>query len=134
MKFWSFLRALLLVALLATEASAYAKPGACSGQCWSHDPSVIRRDGDGVYFRFETGSLIRNWKASALTGPWVHQGAAVPKESVFNLTGNDDLWTDHGATGVASDSCKPYNAIDGNLIADQSGNYCLNFGSFWGDI
>lgn len=43
-------------------------------------------------------------------------------------------WTDHGSTGVTSDSSKTYNAIDGNLISDTSGNYYLNFGSFWGDI
>lgn len=43
-------------------------------------------------------------------------------------------WTDHGATGIKSDSSKTYNAIDANLIADQSGNYYMNFGSFWGDI
>lgn len=42
-------------------------------------------------------------------------------------------WTDRGATGVASDSSKPYNAIDGNLI-NVSGTYYLNFGSFWHDI
>jgi arabinan endo-1,5-alpha-L-arabinosidase len=42
-------------------------------------------------------------------------------------------WTDHGATGVASDSSKPYNAIDGNLI-NVNGAYYLNFGSFWHDI
>jgi arabinan endo-1,5-alpha-L-arabinosidase len=42
-------------------------------------------------------------------------------------------WTDHGATGVASDSSKPYNAIDPNLI-NVNGAYYLNFGSFWHDI
>lgn len=42
-------------------------------------------------------------------------------------------WTDLGATGIASSSSKPYNAIDPNLIAVGS-NYYLNFGSFWHDI
>src|ERR1700709_1985731 len=42
-------------------------------------------------------------------------------------------WTDHGSTGIASDSSKPYNAIDPNLI-NVSGTYYLNFGSFWHDI
>jgi arabinan endo-1,5-alpha-L-arabinosidase len=42
-------------------------------------------------------------------------------------------WTDHGSTGVASSSSKPYNAIDGNLI-DVDGTYYMNFGSFWHDI
>ena len=42
-------------------------------------------------------------------------------------------WTDLGATGIASTSAKPYNAIDPNLIAVGS-DYYLNFGSFWHDI
>jgi arabinan endo-1,5-alpha-L-arabinosidase len=42
-------------------------------------------------------------------------------------------WTDLGATGVASTSAKPYNAIDPNLILVGS-TYYLNFGSFWHDI
>ncbi|KUJ18108.1 putative arabinan endo-1,5-alpha-L-arabinosidase C [Mollisia scopiformis] len=42
-------------------------------------------------------------------------------------------WTDLGATGVASTSAKPYNAIDPNLILVGS-TYLLNFGSFWQDI
>ncbi|CAM1508583.1 Fc.00g054310.m01.CDS01 [Cosmosporella sp. VM-42] len=174
MKLSSLLQALLPLALFSAKVSAYANPGACSGQCWSHDPSLIRRDSDGTYFRFETGSLIGIWKAGDLTGPWVYQGAVVPSGSSINLPGNDDLWapdvqkvgnqyilyysvsqfgsqnsaigyatsstmeygswTDHGSTGVKSDSSKSYNAIDGNLIKDTSGNYFLNFGSFWHDI
>lgn len=44
-------------------------------------------------------------------------------------------WTDHGATGIASTSAKPYNAIDPNLIETSDGSaYYMNFGSFWGDI
>jgi arabinan endo-1,5-alpha-L-arabinosidase len=42
-------------------------------------------------------------------------------------------WTDHGSTGIASSSSKPYNAIDGNLI-DVDSTYYMNFGSFWHDI
>ncbi|KAK4165525.1 putative arabinan endo-1,5-alpha-L-arabinosidase A [Cladorrhinum sp. PSN259] len=42
-------------------------------------------------------------------------------------------WTDLGATGVASDRSRPYNAIDGNLI-NVNGTYHLTFGSFWNGI
>ncbi|KAL4809885.1 glycosyl hydrolase [Aspergillus unguis] len=42
-------------------------------------------------------------------------------------------WTDHGSTGIKSDSSKPYNAIDGNLFND-GGSLYMNFGSFWGDL
>lgn len=42
-------------------------------------------------------------------------------------------WTDRGATGIKSDSSKPYNAIDGNLINDN-GKFYLTWGSFWKDL
>lgn len=42
-------------------------------------------------------------------------------------------WTDHGSTGIASTSAKPYNAIDPNLVLAGS-TYYLNFGSFWHDL
>jgi arabinan endo-1,5-alpha-L-arabinosidase len=80
------------VAALASGVAAYADPGSCSGDCWAHDPAVIQRTSDGEYFRFNTGSLIGIWKSSALEGPWVYQGAAIPAGSSINLAGNDDLW------------------------------------------
>lgn len=43
-------------------------------------------------------------------------------------------WTDHGPTGVASDSSKTYNAIDPTVFADASGKYHMTFGSFYADI
>lgn len=42
-------------------------------------------------------------------------------------------WTDHGATGIASSSGKPYNAIDGALVQATDGSYYVTFGSFWSD-
>jgi arabinan endo-1,5-alpha-L-arabinosidase len=42
-------------------------------------------------------------------------------------------WTDHGSTGIASSSAKPYNAIDPNLI-EAGSTYYMNLGSFWADI
>ncbi|KAH8890151.1 glycoside hydrolase, family 43 [Thozetella sp. PMI_491] len=71
---------------------AYANPGACSGDCWAHDPAVIRRSSDGTYFRFNTGSEIGIWKSSALTGPWTYQGKVVPNGSIIDKAGNTDLW------------------------------------------
>lgn len=92
MKVWNLFKTAIAIALLSPNASGYANPGACSGQCWSHDPSVIRRESDGMYFRFETGSRIGMWKAGDLTGPWVYQGAAIPGGSKIDLPGRDDLW------------------------------------------
>ena len=92
MKTFSFFTSFVSLLLLVSEVSGYANPVACSGQCWSHDPSVIRRESDGQYFRFETGSRIGIWKAGDLTGPWVYQGAVVPSGSIINIAGKDDLW------------------------------------------
>ena len=81
------------VLLLApARAWAYANPGTCSGDCWAHDPAVVRRSSDGEYFRFNTGSEIGIWKAPSLTGPWVYQGSTLPSGSSIILAGNTDLW------------------------------------------
>lgn len=76
----------------ATFANAYSNPGSCSGDCWAHDPTVIRRSSDGVYFRFNTGSEIGIMKANSLEGPWTAEGKALPAGSSIALAGNTDLW------------------------------------------
>lgn len=92
MKTSTLFTSLFSLAALISQAVGYANPGACTGQCWSHDPSVVRRDSDGKYFRFETGSRIGIWKAGDLTGPWEYQGAVLPGGSMINMAGKDDLW------------------------------------------
>lgn len=79
-------------AAIITSVAGYANPGTCTGACWAHDPAVIQRTSDGVYFRFNTGSLIGIWKSTSLEGPWTYQGAAIPAGSSIDLAGNDDLW------------------------------------------
>lgn len=85
----------VLVVLLGFACSlvmaAYADPGACSGECWTHDPAVVKRS-DGTYFRFATGGGIYVYSASALTGPWTYDGEALASGSSIDLSGNDDLW------------------------------------------
>jgi arabinan endo-1,5-alpha-L-arabinosidase len=84
-----------LVGLLFTTVfvvSGYSNPGACSGHCWAHDPSVIQRASDGLYFKFNTGSGIEIATSSSLTGPWTLQGYVLPEGSSIDLTGNTDLW------------------------------------------
>jgi arabinan endo-1,5-alpha-L-arabinosidase len=70
----------------------YAGPGACSGDCTVHDPALIRRESDGTYFRFSTGSMISYASAPAIEGPWTTLGSALPGGSSINLAGNTDLW------------------------------------------
>ena len=71
---------------------AYSNPGACSGACNTHDPSVIQRASDGTYFRFSTGNEIEIAKASSISGPWTNQGSAITGGSSIDLDGNTDLW------------------------------------------
>ena len=73
--------------------SAYAAPGACSGVCNNaHDPSIIRRQSDGTYFRFSTGNKIAIHTAPSISGPWTYKCAMLPSGSSIPLNGNQDLW------------------------------------------
>lgn len=79
--------------LLISHVNGYANPLACTGTCTNaHDPSVIRRDSDGTYFRFSTGGEIAIHTAPAITGPWTYKGAMLPSGSSIDLAGNTDLW------------------------------------------
>ncbi|GAB1216567.1 hypothetical protein ATERTT37_005783 [Aspergillus terreus] len=78
--------------LLAAAVHGYAAPGACSGACNIHDPSLIRRESDGKYFRFSTGNKISYASASSIEGPWTTIGSMLPDGSSIDLPGNDDLW------------------------------------------
>lgn len=89
----SFLKSLSVVSLsLASLVQAYSDPGACSGACWAHDPAVIQRSSDGLYFKFNTGGSIEIVTASSLAGPWTIQGVALSGGSIINQAGNTDLW------------------------------------------
>jgi arabinan endo-1,5-alpha-L-arabinosidase len=77
----------------APTAYAYANPGACSGVCTNaHDPSIIRRQSDGTYFRFSTGNKIAIHTAPSISGPWTYKCAMLPSGSSIQLAGNQDLW------------------------------------------
>lgn len=91
---FKFLRPLLafLAATALPVVQAYADPGACSGACWAHDPSVIQRTSDGLYFKFNTGSGMEIATASSLSGPWTLKGYVLPSGSSININGGTDLW------------------------------------------
>ncbi|KAJ5749377.1 uncharacterized protein N7511_011073 [Penicillium nucicola] len=78
--------------LFAGLAHGYANPGACSGACNVHDPSLIQRSSDKTYFRFSTGNQISYAKSSSISGPWTTIGSMLPSGSSIDLDGNDDLW------------------------------------------
>ncbi|KAJ5692775.1 CAZyme family GH43 [Penicillium macrosclerotiorum] len=82
---------------------------------WAPDVHIV----DDLYYLYYSVSTFGS-QSSAI-------GLATSETMALNS------WTDHGSTGIASTSAKPYNAIDGNLI-DVDGTYYMNFGSFWHDI
>lgn len=58
--------------------SVYAAPGACSGACNIHDPALIQRESDGLYFRFSTGGAMAIATAPSVEGPWTDAGVVLP--------------------------------------------------------
>lgn len=81
-------------ARMASAAIAYSDPGDCIGNCWTHDPSMIQRQLDGMYFRFSTGNGVNTMMSPLLEGPWVDVGAALPEGSKIHLDGVNsmDIW------------------------------------------
>lgn len=93
MHFSNTLPVLLAAFASSPTVSAYANPEACSGVCNNaHDPTIIRRQSDGTYFRFSTGGKIAIHTAPSLSGPWSYKCAMLPSGSKIQLTGNQDLW------------------------------------------
>lgn len=84
----------LFVLYVATLASAYPNPGPCTGDCWAHDPSMIQRDSDGMYFRFSTANGVNTMMSPSIEGPWQDVGEALPNGSKIQLdgVGNKNIW------------------------------------------
>ncbi|KAL4915634.1 Arabinan endo-1,5-alpha-L-arabinosidase C [Aspergillus aurantiobrunneus] len=86
------LLALLALALASDSLAQYAAPGACSGDCWGHDPGFFQRVSDGRYFRYSTGGGIHIHASDELTGPWEAVGEALPGGSIVDHAGSTNLW------------------------------------------
>lgn len=84
----------VLFSAIAALASAFPDPGPCTGDCWTHDPAMIQRESDGVYFRFSTGSGVNTMRSPSVVGPWEDVGAALPQGSKIKLDDVDsmDIW------------------------------------------
>ncbi|KAK2611997.1 hypothetical protein QQS21_001962 [Conoideocrella luteorostrata] len=82
----------LLLLLPLAVLGQFPPPRECTGDCFTHDPAVIKRISDGRYFRFSTLDLIGIWTAPALSGPWTRAGSVINGKSVIDLAGNDVLW------------------------------------------
>ena len=93
---FSTLSACLLASLAYVVQAQYPNPGACTGDCFTHDPAVMKR-ADGKYFRFSTLDLIGIWTANDLSGPWTRSGSVIQGASVINMPGNNvvSTWSLH---------------------------------------
>ena len=74
-------------------SSAYT-PGSCSGYCDAIDPSLIRRELDGKYFRFGTGTGVPIASSYSIQGPWAAQGEVLNNGSSIKIDGVDseNIW------------------------------------------
>lgn len=80
------------LSLAAGLVAAYADPEVCSGSCWAHDPALIQRASDGLYFRFNTDTYVDIKTSSSLSGPWTDAGSVLPSGSIATLSGSTGLW------------------------------------------
>lgn len=71
---------------------SYAEPERCLGECFAHDPGLIRRSSDGVYFRFNTDTYIDIMKSDSLSGPWETVGNVLPQGTIVDLPNVTALW------------------------------------------
>lgn len=71
---------------------SYAEPERCLGECFAHDPGLIRRSSDGVYFRFNTDTYIDIMRSDSLSGPWETVGNVLPEGTVVDLPDVTALW------------------------------------------
>lgn len=71
---------------------SYAEPERCLGECFAHDPGLIRRSSDGVYFRFNTDTYIDIMRSDSLSGPWETVGNVLPQGTVVDLPDVTALW------------------------------------------
>lgn len=84
---------LSFLSLFAPSVHGYAAPGSCTGACYAHDPTVIQRASDGLYFKFNTGGGMEIVTSKSLTGPWSIQGKVLPGGTKITTAGQTtDLW------------------------------------------
>ncbi|KAK6353466.1 hypothetical protein TWF696_005430 [Orbilia brochopaga] len=81
------------IVFLARLAWAYGLPGACSGNCDAHDPAIIQRDSDKLFYRFWTADGISIASAPDISGPWTFLGKALPAgTTISSFAGVTNLW------------------------------------------
>lgn len=88
----SSLRTLAFVLSLGAVVHGYAEPEPCSGDCYAHDPGLMQRSSDNMYFRFNTDSLVDIMKSDSLSGPWELVGNVLPDGSSIDIADDQGYW------------------------------------------
>lgn len=57
-----------------------------------HDPSLIRRQPDELYFQLVTANKISYATTLLTERSWMGVGSMLPDDSVIDLEGRDGLW------------------------------------------
>lgn len=87
-----FLRSLVCALTIGAVVHGYADPEHCSGNCFAHDPALMQRSSDSVYFRFNTNANIEIMKADSLSGPWESVGSVLPDGSSIDIAEDQGYW------------------------------------------
>lgn len=93
---------LACVLALGVVVNGYADPEPCSGDCYAHDPGLIQRSSDSMYFRFNTDSLVDIMKADSLSGPWEKAGNVLPDGSSIDIADDQGYWVRTGHVAFIS--------------------------------
>lgn len=78
--------------LAVVAVHGYADPEPCTGDCFAHDPGLMQRSSDGVYFRFNTDTMIEIMKGDSLSGPWESVGSVLPDGSSIDIAADQGYW------------------------------------------
>ncbi|KAI5296585.1 hypothetical protein KEM52_006206 [Ascosphaera acerosa] len=78
----------------AAAASNWPEPGKCVGDCYAHDPSIVQRESDGLYFKFTTREYLEYATSKSIEGPWTIVGHILPEGSKLypEFGENDNVW------------------------------------------
>lgn len=82
----------VLAALGVASVHGYAEPEPCTGDCFAHDPGLMQRSSDNVYFRFNTNNQVEIMKADSLSGPWESVGMVLPDGSSIDIADDQGYW------------------------------------------